>query len=302
MSGKLSVFAGFFNASDFAYGINNRTSALLVNSGAAATGSGTLVLVSPYTNLPDGTILSPLATTAPINVGSDSGMDTSVTPTSVSITGGSPPPFATSTVTASFTYLHGSGDQISSATCGLQEAINYANLKGGGTIVVDAGWTAMGGTQAMIAAATLFEGVEILDNRAGFSPLKTSVTLTNAQILTLSSTPVELLPPPGVGAFYNIVKATLINECTGTAYASGGVIEIGYGTAVTTEALSGTIAATFLTSPTVTQVIQLAGVNLASTTEALYDNQPIYINNATGNFTTGTGTLKVSLVYTVEGK
>ena len=31
-------------------------------------------------------------------------------------------------------------------------------------------------------------------------------------------------------------------------------------------------------------MIQLAGVNLTSTTEALYDNQPIAMNNATGAF------------------
>ena len=69
-----------------------------------------------------------------------------------------------------------------------------------------------------------------------------------------------------------------------------------------TQALSGTIAASFLTSQTTTQLIQLAGANLGSTTEALYDNQPIAMNNATGAFATGGGTLKVSLTYTLESK
>jgi hypothetical protein len=296
-------FAGQYRAVDFNYGGIGvgGPPALVVASGPGTTGSETLTVYSGNIPLSDGTIVSVLATTAPINIANAAGVDT-VTPSAVSTNVQSNIYGMTATVTGTFTYAHYAGDRISSGTVGLQEAINYANAKGGGTVIVDNEWVVEGGTAAMLAAATLPAGVDVLDNRVGGQPNKTYVVLSNAQILALSSTPVQILPAPGVGYFYNVLKATLVNECAGTAYASGGAITIGYGTAVTTQALSGTIATTFLTGATTVNLIQLAGANLANTTEALYDNQPIFINNATGNYTTGTGTMKVSLTYTLESK
>jgi hypothetical protein len=297
-------FAGQYRAVDFNYGGAGPDAppALVVSAASnAANTSGTISVYGGNITLTDGTIVSVFSTNASVSIINASGSDTQ-TPTAVatnvySNTGG-----LTASVTATWTYAHNPGDRISSGTIGLQEAINYANLKGGGTVIVDNDWVVAGGTAAMLAAVTLPAGVTILDNRVGGQPLKTYVVLSNAQILTLSSTAVQILPAPGAGYFYNILKATLVNENTGTAYTSGGAITIGYGATVVTQALSGTIAATFLTSPTTTQVIQLAGANLTSTTEALYDNQPIAMNCATGNFATGTGTLKVSLTYTLESK
>ena len=296
-------FAGQYRAVDFNYGGIGLggPQALVVASGPGTTGSETLTVYSGNIALSDGTIVSVLATTAPINVANAAGLDT-VTPSAVSTNVQSNIYGPTATVTGTFTYAHYAGDRISSGTVGLQEAINYASAKGGGTVIVDNEWVVQGGTAAMLAAATFPGGVELLDNRVGGQPLKTYVVLTNTQILNLSTTAVQVLPAPGVGYFYNILKATLVNENAGTAYTSGGAITIGYGTTAGTQALSGTIAASFMTTPTTTQVIQLAGVNLASTTEALYDNQPIFMNNATGAFATGAGTLKVSLTYTLESK
>jgi hypothetical protein len=296
-------FAGQYRATDFNYGgIGvDGPPALVVASGPGTTGSETLTVYGGNITLSDGTIVSVLATTAPITVANAAGVDT-VTPSAVSTNVQSNIYGPTATLTGTFTYAHYSGDRISSGTVGLQEAINYANLKGGGTVIVDNEWVVQGGTAAMLAAATTPAGVTILDNRVGGQPLKTYVVLTNAQILALSSTPVQILPAPGAGYFYSILKATLVNECTGTAYTSGGAITVGYGTTVATQALSGTIATAFMTSQTTVNVIQLAGVNVGNTTEGLYDNQPIYINNASNNYATGTGTMKVSLTYTLESK
>jgi len=297
-------FAGQYRATDFnygGYGVDGPP-ALIVASGPGVTGSQTLTVYGGNITLSDGTIVSVLATTAPITVANASGVDTA-TPSAVSTYVQSNIYGPTATVTFSGTYAHYAGDRIASGTVGLQEALNYALLKGGGTVIVDNEWVVQGGTAAMLAAITLPAGVELLDNRVGGGPLKSYVVLSNTQILNLSTTAVQVLPAPGVGYFYNILKATLVNECTGTAYTSGGAITIGYGSTTTlTQGLSGTIAASFLTSQTTVQVIQLAGANLASTTEALYDNQPIAMSNATGAFATGTGTLKVSLSYTIESK
>jgi hypothetical protein len=111
-------------------------------------------------------------------------------------------------------------------------------------------------------------------------------------------TPVQLLPNADTNSYYQIVQATLVNLNTGTAYANGGAITIGWGTTTaTTQALSGTIAATFLTSPVVAQVIALQGVEIASSTLSTYIGKGIWITNATAPFITGTGTLQITLQY-----
>jgi hypothetical protein len=165
--------------------------------------------------------------------------------------------------------------------------------------VVDGSWTKLGGTQAMFEAATIPANVSIEDLRTGGEQNSATLTLTATQVNTMFTTPVELLPAPGATAFYVIDQAIFINENGGTAWTAGGAIEVGYGSSVTTEALSGTIAATFLTSPVVTQILTLAGAQIASSTASTYLNQGIYINNATQLFATGTGTLKVKLLYSV---
>ncbi len=298
-----SRFAGQYRAVDFNYGgigIDG-PQALVVASAPGVTGSQTITVYGGTITISDGTIVSVLNTNAPVSVVNASGNDLQ-TPSAVSTNVQSNIYGPTATFTISGTYAHYAGDRVSSGTIGLQEALNYASLKGGGRVIVDNEWVVQGGTAAMLAAVTLPAGVDILDLRAGGQPLKTYVVLSNAQILALSTTSVQVLPAPGVGYFYNVLKATLVHESNGTAFTSGGAITIGYGSTAATQALSGTIAASFLTSQTTTQVIQLAGVNLGSTTEALYDNQPIAMNNTTGAFATGGGTLKVSLTYTIESK
>ena len=50
---------------------------------------------------------------------------------------------------------------------------------------------------------------------------------------------------------------------------------------------------------TVKQILTLAGAQIASAAESTVDNLGIFISNATGVFATGTGVLKVRLLYTV---
>lgn len=295
----LSRFAGYYNAAEFAYGVNKTTPALLVVNGPnTTTGAQALTLAFGYTQCADGTVFNPLNTNAPITVGGNSSTET-VTPSAVSTS--TPTIYSSTSVTATYADLHGSGDQVRSGTVGLQEAINYAASKGGGIVIVDAGWTSLGGTDAMIEAAAEGAGVVIQDNRTGGEASDTTITLTAAQVNTMFTTPVALLPAPGAGSFYIVQQAIFVNENGGTAWTSGGAITIGYSNANpgSPNALSGTIAATFLTTPTVKQILTLAGVQTASAAESTLDNLGIFISNATGVFATGTGTLKVRLLYTL---
>src|ERR1044071_1827640 len=150
---SLSNFAGNYRAASFAYGLNESVGPLIVDN-TVPSGAQTLVLVSGSITLSDGTVVTPITTTTPITLGGGSaGTGETVTPSAGST--GTPLVYEATTVTGQFPHAHGKGEQIASGTCGLQEAINYASLKGGGTVIVDARWTQLGGTSAMIAAATL---------------------------------------------------------------------------------------------------------------------------------------------------
>jgi hypothetical protein len=290
----LSKFAGRFNASEFAYGVSKTTPALQVIGGPNATGSGTLTLAFGGFALSDGTMVNaPLNTNASITVGGNSNIET-VTPTAVS--NSTPLIYGSSSLTASFTYLHGNGDSIRSGTCGLQEALNFVGSYGGGVVVIDYGWVTLGGTQAMIEAAVIPANVDIEDLRYGMpDDSGTTVTLTNAQILNMATITVELLPAPNANQYWRVVNADLVNLNTGTAYTGGSAITIGYGSTTPTNALSGTIAASFLTTPTATEVIQVPGGLLAATAGTAVLGKGIYIGNATTAFAAGTGTLQVTI-------
>jgi hypothetical protein len=278
-------FAGQFNAADFAYGINKTSSAMIVTNGPNATGAGTLTVAFGYTTLPDGTVINPLNVNAKIEVGAGAGWET-VTPTSVSTS--TPTQYGTSTVTATFSNLHGNGDQIRSGTCGLQEALNYASTYGGGVVIVDAGWTALGGTTTILNAATIPVGVAIQDNRLAVGPVQSvSVPLTLAQIQNAFTTSVQIVAAAGTGTMIDVIDAVIDLVFGTNAFTSGGAAQLSYSTGVTYPA-TATVAASVYTGLAANTIQKVAGAAVASTSSN-YLNKGIYYANATGAFTAGTG-------------
>jgi hypothetical protein len=164
MAGR-SVFAGYFNAASFAYGCPNGPGALVVDEPTATPASPAVAqacsVAFGYTTTADGIVFYPLATNASIRIGSDSAAE-AVTPASVT-NGGQV--YRGTSFTAEFSDQHGSGDPISSATFGAQEAANYAALQGGGIVVIDSEWTRLGGTTDIYNNLTLPSGVTKQDNR-----------------------------------------------------------------------------------------------------------------------------------------
>ena len=294
-------FAGLYRALDYFYGgpnINNSPDALVVVTAPGATGSGSVTLTSGQMVLTDGTQAYPLATTAPVLVGSGSNQET-VTPSAVSNPTSVIPGLAG--FTATFSNLHGTGDPVASATAGLQEAINDCHTNGGGTVIVDAAWAQAGGTSGMIAAATIPSGVVIMDNRLGFtggSYLSASGSLTNTQTKALHTAPSLLVAAPGAGALIVPISCTLENVFLTGAFASGGAIALAYGVAGTVLA-TATVAATFLTSPTANEIAILRPVSSDVGTSANTLNKGLYIACDTADFTTGAGSLKWNLTYQV---
>lgn len=127
----------------------------------------------------------------------------------------------------------------------------------------------------------------------------TTGTLTNTQVLGMNATPVQVVAAQGAGTLIEVVSGALENLNTGVAYASGGAISFDLNNGGTVTVASATAAATFLTSPIVTQTIAF-GPGQASATGANTLNMPLVITNATAAFTTGTGTLKYWLSYRVR--
>lgn len=303
---SLSRFSGQYRAVDFNYGgpADDAPAPLTVVAGPGVSGAGTLTVQNGFVTLSDGTKVSPLATTASISVINALGKDT-VTPSAVTNNLQSNLYGLTSSVTATFTYAHSAGDRICSGTAGLQEAINYANSKGGGTVIVDNAWATAGGTAAILNAATLPSNgtVQILDNRGGQgAPLQTlTLTIPNASVLTLSSVGYPLIPAPGAGNLIQVERLWLEQIAATAAFASGGVITAAYGTQAAQTACTASIAATVLTggSGTTNQIGTALPVSPANGNSSALLNKAVGLYAATGDFTTGGGTLLVKISYRI---
>lgn len=124
------------------------------------------------------------------------------------------------------------------------------------------------------------------------------IPIANAAVLTLHSAPALLLAAPGAGLLID-VDSVLLNYVYGTTqFASGGAIQASYGAGAT--AATGTVAATFLTSPTANQITKLAGGSgMSNILSSAALNTAIYLYAATGDFTTGDGSLVALIKYRI---
>ena len=291
-------FAGTFRAVDYAYGLGlGFPQSLTILTAPGATGAGSVTLSSGQIQLTDGTVASPLSINAPVLVGMGSNQET-VTPSAVTNNGSQVPGQAG--FTATFANLHGVGDPVASGTYGLQEAINDAAAKGGGVVVVDYEWTNAGGTSAILAAAVLPAAgtVSILDNRAGGGDALQTLTIAipNAGVLTNNTVPVVVLPAPGAGNMYDIIDLVVENVFKTAAYTGGGAMALYYGTTSAGVLASATIAATFMTSPTASQMIKVAGA-LASNLSSGVLNKEVVFTNPTADFAAGAGSLILKVSF-----
>lgn len=282
----LSVFAGTYNAVEFAYGWpGSRGAALQVTQGSTSTGAYTIVCAPTTLQTVDG-INIPITTSTPILIGSDSGLEI-VTPTAVSTNN-----LGGLLITATFTNAHGTGAQVRSGDAGLAEALAAASANGGGQVVVTPGWTRAGGTSAILASAVVPAGVSITDNRgtgAGGSGIQiATVPLTLAQLQGAFTTPVVVVPAPGATSMVDVIDAVLNLTFGSAAFSGGGAAQLSYGTGVTTPA-SATWAAAMFTTFTASQMGKVAGAIAASTATANVANKAVNYTNATAVFTAGTG-------------
>lgn len=122
------------------------------------------------------------------------------------------------------------------------------------------------------------------------------VSLSSAQILALSATPVTLVPAQGANKIIIVDEILFRMSRTATAYASGGALEFRY-TNGSGAKVAADIAATVVTTGGAGVEYNNVGGVVTSLTPVA--NAAIVITNATGAFTTGTGTAKVFIKYRV---
>lgn len=123
------------------------------------------------------------------------------------------------------------------------------------------------------------------------------VNVSSANILAMNGAPVTLIaaPPAGYSLIVNNILAEIIT--TATQYASGGVVTFPYhGGAVATHA--GSITAATINAGAGTVLNQL-GPAVAANGSIVPTATGVDITNATGAFTTGTGTMKVFFSYSI---
>lgn len=127
------------------------------------------------------------------------------------------------------------------------------------------------------------------------------VTLSSAQILALQTTPVTIIPAPGVAGFTINPLLFILRLLAGSAAYTdvGGAVSFTVGTATQALASNGVFLVT--TSPN-RAIQRLSGFSATDTAgnPPTDDNAPLNISKATNNFAAGNGTMHITVYYTVE--
>ena len=125
-------------------------------------------------------------------------------------------------------------------------------------------------------------------------------TLTNAQLLGMYATPVQLVAPQGAGSVILVDKMVVHYHFLTAATADGGAIAAQYANTVQGAgvAATATIAAATLNGFTANALMTVGAVAVDQVDTAV-ENIGIYISNATGAFDTGAGSAVVYTYYRV---
>lgn len=153
----IAAFGGTSSVLDYAFGCATSVAppALQVAVGNTTTGSQSITIITPITVTQGGTPLSPIAVGSSIIVGNAANAETvTVTAVGTPSLSGFAPATGSISVTAVFANTHGPQETVISATFGLQEAINVQSAAGGGNVAIYPAWYKIGGTVAMLQAAT----------------------------------------------------------------------------------------------------------------------------------------------------
>jgi hypothetical protein len=124
---------------------------------------------------------------------------------------------------------------------------------------------------------------------------KASVTLSSAQILTIFTTPVNVIPAPPTGMTNILLSATLNYLFGGTAYTDGGGhLLFRYNGVPQVNATAGFTTGVNFWTGAVDAYGMLPGTSFGGIPVVRVESQPIAIQQDTANPTLGNGTIVVT--------
>jgi hypothetical protein len=128
---------------------------------------------------------------------------------------------------------------------------------------------------------------------------RTDVYVTSAQLLAIKDTPILLIPAPGTGLML-VPESVLFRMIGGTQYTdAGGAMSVSVGT------FSAALAAnTIVTGPSAAgyrsqQIFPITAISTAAGPPT-NENAACYLTKITNNYAAGTGTLHVTVFYSIE--
>lgn len=124
-----------------------------------------------------------------------------------------------------------------------------------------------------------------------------TLTLTSAQLLALGATPVEIVPAPGVGVYLTPIAVSSVNHFGTLAYAAGSAVQCYIGTKANGNLIPAATAAHV--NAAANSIEQLTGAPTTATPDAQanIENAALNISASGAEFTTGDGTLTVTVYY-----
>lgn len=151
------------------------------------------------------------------------------------------------------------------------------------------------GASGYVTQAQSLADKEYVDDAVAASISTATVSVSSAEILAINTTPKVIISAPGAGKFIQVISIMGSLDFVSSAYATNFQLEFRY------NATSASLAAAAWNIAQTEDKIFRFQLNSNTTGEANASiiNQPVTLNESTGNPTTGDGTLKVYITYRI---